>query len=372
MTKRMPRYISGSTTQAVLVVTPLGAAAQAPVTVACTSTCNGSLTAPVGLNSVSITLEDVAGKALSQGSTTAIVNQGTATQLRATLDGIVHSVAIVFAAPIVPYAPQQPYSYASQGVQTVSTFLSVNALDADGNVITYNGGYIDKNLNNLAISLSTASFCAGGSCGVKLGATTISGPGAIIPVQATLDDKVAGTSQALGVIPSVLFGDSTIGLTSGATTFVRPSSCTFYAPQGVRAGTAALAGNGLFSLTSLVGNGGPLIGAIDSRVHWGYEFTFAVQSDFGTSPFTPSGFVKDLSNTYPNDAGATATMSQGANGIDTLAFSPFAQGGNVTFQLGYWGDDPSVPAGNTPPLCNDTPQSPSFSDAMSTLSTVIN
>jgi hypothetical protein len=161
---RMPKYVSASTYQAAIVVTPPGQAALPVQIFVCTvpaggvgKVCAGSVSAPPGAESVAVTLEDrpqagqTRGNALSQGSLVVIVNQGASTAVNAVLDGVVHDVAVVFPAQQVKYAPSLPYSAASQGTQTVTTYAAVNAYDRDGNVITYNGGYVDANGNNVAV-----------------------------------------------------------------------------------------------------------------------------------------------------------------------------------------------------------------------------
>jgi hypothetical protein len=129
----------------------------------------------------------------------------------------------------VSYAPILPYIAASQGRLTVPTYLVVNALDADGNVTTYNGAYIDSAGNNVAVSLTPSTVCGGNvKCSVALGASTVSGPGAVVPVTATLDDSVSSFSETLTITPSILFGNPGGILSADSTTFTRPSSCGAY------------------------------------------------------------------------------------------------------------------------------------------------
>ena len=237
-----PLYVSASTFQAAIVVTPQGLPAQAVQIIPCTAsangakTCSGSISAPAGVDSVAITLEDqpiagaTRGNALSTGVVAAVINAGTTTTIHATLDGIVKNVTIGFASKSVAYAPSLPYDGATQGIQTVATYAVVNALDVDGNIITANGGYVDAAGANVSIGLSASNLCGGG-CSVNLGITSVSGPGAIIPVVATLDDSKSKFNELLSVTPSILFGNPGGTLSAASTTFVRPTSCTAYLPK---------------------------------------------------------------------------------------------------------------------------------------------
>jgi len=305
----------------VLVVTPLGQAPLSPQIIVCTASggsgkvCSGSLSAPAGVDSVGITLEDqpqagaTRGNALSQGTVVAVVSAGQTNDIRATLDGIVHAVQLVVAAPQVAYI-----TTAGQHVSVVPTYVSVNALDADGNVITYNGAYIDKNGNSFAVSIGTSQLCGGSaSCSVTLGATTISGPGAVVPVQASLDDRVASASESLTFTPTVAFGDPTVTLTPGTTSFVRAVSPTSVYGDG-SAGVLVVASGSHVDLTQSVGS-------------WQYS-SVTVNSQgllilpSGVTLRVSGAFVNNgnvLVSAQPNDASALGTLGIGilpANGYN--------------------------------------------------------
>jgi hypothetical protein len=76
-----------------------------------------------------------------------------------------------------------------------------------------------------------------GECSVALGASTVSGPGAVVPLTATLDDSVSSFNETLTVTPSIFFGNPGGNLSADSTTFARPSSCGAYLanflPSGV-------------------------------------------------------------------------------------------------------------------------------------------
>jgi hypothetical protein len=308
---RVPRYVSSSSYQAAVIVTPQGGTALAPQILVCQipaggggKVCAGSLSAPPGVDSVGLTLEDqplpgnARGKALSQGTTVAIVNAGQTTTIHATLDGIVHNIDVKFAAPEIRYAPTLPYSAATQGTQTVGGYASVNAYDADGNVITYNGGYVDSSGNPVSIQLTPSTLCGGSAaCTIALGALTVSGPGAVIPVTAKLADSVSAFRETFTVTPSVLFGNPGGTLTAGSVTFVRPSSCAAYLPA-----PASPSASWTIATVPVVGalsfdiSGDPtFFYALDTRLGHGYVLTsdrfgavgFAYVGP-GSAGFTPS------------------------------------------------------------------------------------
>ena len=182
-TRRTPKYVSTATTQAVIVVTPQGGS-PATTTVMCNSVCSGSLTVPPGVANVQLTLEDAAGHALSQGTTAVLIVAGQTNTVRFTLDGIVHAVSLQFA----------PSALASAAPTTV--FLLVNGLDVDGNVITYNGAFVDASDNQVVIKLASSDP----SVNAALASYAVSAPGAVLPI------PYSG-QLALDVTPSVTAGN---------------------------------------------------------------------------------------------------------------------------------------------------------------------
>jgi hypothetical protein len=374
---RMPRYVSSSTYQAAIVVTPQNATALAVQIVACTvptggvgKVCAGSLSAPVGIDSVAITLEDqpvagnTRGTALSQGTTVAVVNQGQSTTIHATLDGIVHNVGVAFAAPTINYAPTLPYSYAAQGKQIVAAYLAVNAYDADGNVITYNGGYVDGSGNNVAISLGASTLCGAAlaHCPVALGTSTVSGPGAIVPVTVTLDDQYSAFTESLTVTPSILFGNPGGTLTGGTVAFARPSACSAYLP-------APPSLTGTWSDYDLGANGPTLeqfrldgdpgyFQSLDVRLAYGYVLTAVPYGTVGFMSryfsgiiFAPAGAAQFSGDTGIVNPPLTPPFPRGT---DVLQITPTAgttlSPGPGTFTLGVFD--------GLNGLCSDAPTNP--------------
>ena len=169
--RRVPLYISSQTAAITVTVTP--AAGGTPTTSApipCTSVCTGSVAVPAGVDKVAFTALSSSGAALSAGSTVAVVIAGQNNTISATLDGIVASVALT-ATPssIMPLTPAGGY-------------VIVNAYDAAGSLITYNGAYVDAAGNPVALDVSASdpSVSLGGTSTV-----TVSAPGAVIPWTST-------------------------------------------------------------------------------------------------------------------------------------------------------------------------------------------
>ena len=249
---RVPKYVSTSTTQAVVYITPENGEPLNPQTIACTTSngervCTGSLLAPSGVDTIGIDLEDAEGAVLSQGSVVSVVQPGITTNVNATLDGIVHSVSLVFAAPTITYIPN-----ASGDTTVVPTYVAVNALDADGNIITYNGAYLDTNGNPFAINLAATSLCAGNAaCSVTLGATSVSGPGTIVPVTASISAANSQASETLTVSGTVFLGNTGVVISPGSTTFARFAGS--YGPTGFTGVTGATGATGVAGATGVTG-----------------------------------------------------------------------------------------------------------------------
>jgi hypothetical protein len=336
----------------VLVIKPQNQSPLQPQIMQCTAgasggkVCSGSVGAPPGVDSITVTLEDqpaagsTRGNALSQGVVVAVVNAGQNTDIRATLDGIVHDVALKFAAPNVPYAPALPYDASSQGRLTVPTYVVVNALDADGNVITYNGAYVDSAGNNVAVKLTPSSICGGNAkCSIAMGATTIAGPGAVVPVTATLDDSASAFHETLTVTPSILFGNPGGALSADSTSFSRPSSCSAYVPAYLPTDFALSYNGSTYFIVSSA--------AVDPRLAYSVELTAMLGDDivhdigYVYPPFGGSngGFVQSSSINGSSINGLTANASyQPGSGLTVSYSGPGDIEGAGFVQVAIFGD----------------------------------
>ncbi|HEV8020498.1 MAG TPA: hypothetical protein VGP41_04485, partial [Candidatus Lustribacter sp.] len=201
----MPRYVSASTTQAAVVVTAQNGAVT-NTTIPCTSICTGSLSIPAGLANVQMTLEDAGGKALSQGTTPVLIVSGQTNNVRFTLDGVVHSVSLQWV----------PAVLTSTAATTVA--LLVNALDVDGNVITYDGAYVDANDNQVVIKLSSPDA----TVNAALQSYAVSAPGAVITLPYSGESSIT-------VTPTVTSGTVT-GTLAGATLYASSLANAVWVP----------------------------------------------------------------------------------------------------------------------------------------------
>ncbi|HTZ56064.1 MAG TPA: hypothetical protein VMB20_13465 [Candidatus Acidoferrum sp.] len=198
---RVRPFTSQQNVQAVLVITPQTGPAISPSPFPCTNVCTGSVQVSPGVVRVAITLQNAStGAALAQGSTALVIVAGQSNPVQLTLDGVVASVSVALA--------QSSLSAGSPG----STLAVVNALDADGNVITYGGNYIDDNGNAVLIGLTSSDST------ITLSTTVVSSPNTIVTVSYS-----GSTSMGLATItPSIETGSVTGALTA-ATISVQPT-----------------------------------------------------------------------------------------------------------------------------------------------------
>jgi hypothetical protein len=136
---RRAQYVSASTQSMSIAV------GGATAVVNCSSTCEGSIDAPVGDDTFTIKLFDAqnaTGNLLATGATTQTIVADLANAVHVTLGGVAAALRLTLhPASIVP---------GSAG----SAAVTVDALDADGNVIIGPGSYVDAAGNPIAIALS--------------------------------------------------------------------------------------------------------------------------------------------------------------------------------------------------------------------------
>ena len=119
---RLPRYVSTLTQTAAVTVTPAGAAPSPPMTLTCTLTCSGQVTASVGNNTVTVNLYDASSNLLSAGAVTINVLPNHANVLNLTFNPVVSSVSAALAATFNPGTP-------------TAAPATITLKDADGNTI---------------------------------------------------------------------------------------------------------------------------------------------------------------------------------------------------------------------------------------------
>lgn len=163
--RRVPAYVSGSTTQARVAVTTATGNAIPPVVVPCTTVCTGTIRVPPGPAYLDLTLQDAAGRALSHGTAVEFVVADQTQVAHLTLDGVVASVVAQVVGSYVAGTPGDVTLY-------------VDALDADGNVITGDGGWVDA--GGAPVLVRPAATDA--TLGSALARYTLSAPAAPIPL----------------------------------------------------------------------------------------------------------------------------------------------------------------------------------------------
>jgi hypothetical protein len=131
-------------------------------------TCTISAPEPVGADTFSFTTYDqtgATGNALSSATVTATIVAGQANDVSVTLNGIVASISL----SLVPANP--PLGTPAE------VGLTVDAMDADGNIITSPGSYVDASGNAVTITLSDSD-----SKHTTLSQATVASPSASVTV----------------------------------------------------------------------------------------------------------------------------------------------------------------------------------------------
>src|SRR5271156_1087934 len=180
--RRVRNYVSASTKSATIAV---GSAT--PTVVNCTTTCSGTVSAPVGSDTFTMNLysgTNGSGNLLSTGTLTQTIVANEANSVNVTFNGVVSSLAVVVASTVTP---------GTAG----SVGVTMNALDASGNVIVGPGSYVNSSGNPLTIALDD-SDTSGKS---TLSTTSITQPtsGIELNYTAAFDTNPTLTASAAGL-----------------------------------------------------------------------------------------------------------------------------------------------------------------------------
>lgn len=174
---RRPAYISTSNTSIAVTVTPVGGSTTSFGPSPCTSgSCPISFTAVPGPNVLKFSLTDGGGVLLSTFTTTQIIQPAAINSLSFTAKPVVNNVTLALTAASV------------NAGSPASDTLTVNARDADNNIIVGTANYTDASGNPLALQLNVSNVKNGGS-----GLVTLAGPVRITaPNQAVVTAKYNG------------------------------------------------------------------------------------------------------------------------------------------------------------------------------------
>jgi streptogramin lyase len=156
MSVRRPEYISPSNTQIVIGVTPLGGSTTNYGPNACTtSSCTINFTALPGTVTLTFNLTGAAGT-LSTFSTMAVIQPRGLNTLNFTANPVVKTASVQLASTSVTAGSPADIS------------LSVNALDAAGNIISGGSQYVDSSGNPVRFTVGVTNNQAGGQGGSYL------------------------------------------------------------------------------------------------------------------------------------------------------------------------------------------------------------
>jgi virginiamycin B lyase len=192
------------------------------VTVNCTTVCSGQIAAPIGSDTFAMILYDArnaAGHVLSTGTLTQTIVQNQANSVNVTLDGVVAALQVGL----------DPATVNAGTPATVA--VTVNALDADGNVIVGPGVYVSVSGSPLTVYLSDsdtsgATTLSKTSFGAPTTGITLSYNGAAIANPTVTASATAATS-----------GQATLKIAGGAPTITLCKPQSFGAPFYITAGS---------------------------------------------------------------------------------------------------------------------------------------
>lgn len=195
------KYIATTNQNITITVTPLGGAATVVGPTPCTNaTCVVSFTALPGPTTLAFSLTDIGGVALSAFTTTSIIQPRTINTLKFTANPIVKTV-------VLSLANANP-----NGGTALNDLLTVNALDADTNIIVGKSNYIDANGNPVSFSLGVTNSQAGGR-----GTVAIKGP---------LRVTAPGQAAIYAYYDGKWLDNSTISVTTSSSTGILGSAAT--------------------------------------------------------------------------------------------------------------------------------------------------
>jgi hypothetical protein len=289
--------------------------AATPTVVACTTTCSATVNAPVGSDTFAVNLyggTNGTGSLLSTGTLTQTIVANQANSVSVTFNGVVASIALALASPTVT-----PGTAGSLGI-------TVNALDANGNVIVGPGSYVDANGNAVAITLSNSDTSGSSTLSqASIGAPTT---GVALNYTSAFDTNPTITAAATGFTsasatlrfpaPTISSLSVTTGIagtpvneTFTGTNFVAGTGgTTVAAGTGVTPGTATVTSSTTLTVTLTI-SGGAAFGVRDVSLT-----TPAGAS--GTQPFAvATGAIVVTSN---GDTAAGTPPGTGAGGAGDL------------------------------------------------------
>ena len=215
--KRRPAYISPSTESATISAEP----GDESTTVNCTTACSGTIAAPVGTDTFTVSLYDAFngdGNLLSTGATTQTIIGGQANNVNVTFNGVVAFLQVSLT----------PSGATSGAAATIA--VTTSALDADDNVIIGPGVFSDANGNPLTLTLADSDTSGATTLSPTTSLTapttgiTLSYNGATIPSPSiTLSGTGLSNAQAALIItaptapPNATITEFTSGITADST-----------------------------------------------------------------------------------------------------------------------------------------------------------
>jgi hypothetical protein len=206
--RALPAFVSSATRKVAVTVQGANQSSATTQKFRCTAVCSGKIVAPLGVDLITLQLEDKKKRVLSRGSATVLVFKQNGNVFDFTLDGVPANVSLVPESNTLPVVP------ASTG------YLNFDARDADGRIITPDGHYVDANGNPLVFEVKSSNAA------YRLAVKTVSAPGAPIPFFYNGTQHVGTVTLtakgARGVHTTVKFHPTTLTLVPGISRRIQP------------------------------------------------------------------------------------------------------------------------------------------------------
>ncbi|HTX57575.1 MAG TPA: hypothetical protein VMD47_10810, partial [Candidatus Acidoferrales bacterium] len=287
--RRVPNYVSASTKSASIAV---GSAT--PATVNCTTTCSGTVSAPVGSDTFTVNLYDATngtGNLLSTGTLMQTIVANTANSVNVTFNGVVNSLAVAIANVVTP---------GTAG----SVGVTVSALDADGNTIVGPGVYVNASGTPVTIALSN-SDTSGNS---TLSQTSITQPATGIELNYT---------AAFDVNPMISASASGFTTANAAVAFPAPTLTALSTPSGMAGATLSetvIGTNFVSGSTTVAVNANVTVSSVNVTSSTSLTASFVIG---GGAPFGQ----QNVTATTNNGASNTFSLDVATSGIIVTALT---------------------------------------------------
>ena len=354
---RRPNYISVSTKTATVAVAPAAGGTTTTAVLTCTSTCDGSVSAPLGSDTFTVSLLSDGTEISPTTPAPQLLSTGTKTQTITA--GIANAVNLTFN-PVVAAVTFTPATFVLGGGAVQDGAITVLAYDAAGNEIIGSdiGTFVDASGTALTIAATIAPSGSAGAVALVAPVTSATKPGDAIAVSyngsvpflsGTVTPVVAGGT----VSSSNLYPSSDALVTVGGTPYLATNPAAA-SPEGIALDplTSATklwyAANG-GGINSFAIPGGPstVAGTAPFPVYVAAGAGYLWFTDWGSAGTTPSPAsiyrVNATSNAVTHYAFPTTPTDYSFGAPEGAIYD--SAGDTLWFAVRGWGDGGNIPGG---------------------------